>query len=92
MAQYRLGNYPDAVETLTRADKFIRLVSKDSLPSILTFLALAQHKAGKKPLAQTTLQRLRALMAQPQWASHPEARRLMREAEALLGQPHSRSR
>ena len=86
-AQYRLGNYPDAVATLTVADQLIRVPHKDSLPSILTFLALAQHQAGKKQQAQATFQRLRALMAQPQWATHPEARRLLREAEAKLRSP-----
>jgi hypothetical protein len=60
---------------------------KGGLPSNLTFLALAQHKAGKKAESEATLKRLRAVMKQPDWATHPEAQRFLGEAESLLKLP-----
>jgi hypothetical protein len=45
---------------------------------------MAQHRVGQNADAQTTLERLRQTMKQPEWAANAEAQGFLREAEALL--------
>jgi WD40 repeat protein len=89
VAQYRVGQYAEAVATLTQSDKFNAARFKSSIPADLAFLAMAQHQLGRKEQAQATFGRLRdALMKQPFWAKDAEAPGFLREAEALLqGKP-----
>ena len=84
MAQYRVGQYPEALKTLTNADKINSVQFKSSLPADLAFLAMAQHQLGKKEQAAATLTRLRAAMQDPRWAQNDEARGFLQEAEKLL--------
>jgi tetratricopeptide (TPR) repeat protein len=82
-AQYRLGDYANALDTLEHAEK---LIEPDSLrPSILTFLALAHYQLGHKEQAQATLGRLQKAMKQPKWTRNADAQSYLREAEELIG-------
>jgi WD40 repeat protein/serine/threonine protein kinase len=86
VAQYRLGQYPAAVETLTRS-LTLNVTANGPHPARLQWLARAQHQLGRKEEAQATLARLREALAKPQWtywASSPEYVAFQREAEALL--------
>jgi tetratricopeptide (TPR) repeat protein len=80
IAQYRLSKYKEALDTLTRSDK----LNSRAQPADIAFLAMAQHQLGQKDQAQASLNRLREIMKQPQWAKNEEAQGFLREAEALL--------
>ena len=81
-AQYRVGRYQDALETLRQAERLSELI-----PADLAFLAMAQHRLGRGDQARESLGRLRELVAQPRWAEDIDARGLLREAEALATAP-----
>jgi hypothetical protein len=48
MAQYRLGRYADALQTLTRADQQNARRFGNSTPTDLALLALVQHRLGNE--------------------------------------------
>jgi tetratricopeptide (TPR) repeat protein len=88
VAQYRVGQWKEALETLTRADRINRVESRGSLPADLAFLAMAQYQLGQKEQVQATLARLREAMKTPPWANDTEPQDFLREAEALIeGKP-----
>src|SRR5262249_54151400 len=78
MAHYRLGQYKDALATLTLANQ----MSAGS-PADLAFLAMTQHRLGHKE-AQTTLVRFQETMSKPEPAQNEELRGFLREAETLM--------
>jgi tetratricopeptide (TPR) repeat protein len=84
VAQYRLGQYPSAVDTLMRSDKLNERRFQGSFPADLAFLAMAQHQLGRRQEAQATLTRLRQVAKQPRWAREPNTQGFLREAESLL--------
>ena len=79
VAQYRVGQYQQALATLTQAGP-----PNPGVPADLAFLAMAQHQLAQKEQARATLARLRETMKEPRWAKEEEARAFLREAEALL--------
>jgi hypothetical protein len=83
IAQYRLGQYREAVATLTQADRLNSVAPTGPIPADLAFLALAQHCLGQPDQARAALARLQATMKRPEWASDEEARGVLREAEAI---------
>jgi tetratricopeptide (TPR) repeat protein len=83
MAQYRVGQYREAVATLTRADRINSVGPDGPVPADLAFLALAQHLLGQPEQARAVLGRLQATIKGPEWASNEEARDALREAEAI---------
>jgi hypothetical protein len=83
MAQYRVGQYREAADTLAEADRINSAGPNGPIPANLAFLALAQHRLGQPNQARATLGRLRATMKSPDWASNDEARDVVREAEAI---------
>ncbi len=86
VAQYRLGQYPAAVETLARS-LTLNVTADGPHPARLQWLARAQHQLGRKEETQATLARLREALAKPRWtswASSPEYAAFLREAETLL--------
>jgi hypothetical protein len=78
-----MGQYAEAVATLTRSDK-LNSPRGGPQPADLAFLAMAQHQLGRKEKAQATLGRLRDAMKQPRWAQDAVAQGFLREAEGLI--------
>jgi hypothetical protein len=87
IAQYRVGQYKEALETLTQSDQLNTVRFNSSIPGDLAFLAMAQHRLGHQEPAQAALQRLREAMKTPRWANNTEAQAFLREAEACLREP-----
>jgi hypothetical protein len=84
IAQYRARRYQEALETLTRSEKFNSKDQKGSQPGDLAFLAMAQQRLGKNAEARATLVRLSQAMKDPAVAGNQEYEAFQREAEALL--------
>jgi WD40 repeat protein len=80
LAQYRLGRYPEALATLTEAER-----TNAGNPAALAFLALTQHRLGQEVQARATLARLREAMRQPEWTQDEELRAFLGETERLVG-------
>jgi hypothetical protein len=88
-AQYRVGNYQDAVETLKRADALYsdRVKgenAKQGFVYVLPFLAMVHHQLGQKEQTEAVLTRLREAMKLPVWSQNSTVQSLLREAEALI--------
>jgi eukaryotic-like serine/threonine-protein kinase len=83
VAQYRAGQYREAVATLTESDRINSEGELGSQASDLAFRALAHHRLGEQDRAHADLGRLRALMRKPAHASVSEVRSFLREAEAI---------
>jgi WD40 repeat protein len=62
VAQYRMGNYEQAVETLVRSEPLNRDAAGRSAPCDLAFLSMAQHRAGLNQQALATFDRLQRTM------------------------------
>jgi hypothetical protein len=80
MAQYRLGDYPAALETLSRAGQ----LPNGPSPANLAFLAMTQHATGRIEEAKATLERLRATLRAAPAADDAETQELLQEARARL--------
>jgi tetratricopeptide (TPR) repeat protein len=76
IAQYRAGQYQEALATLTRYS--------GSSAEALAFLAMAQQQLGQKEQAQATLARLRQVLRKPEDAGYISYSTI-REAEQLIG-------
>jgi hypothetical protein len=84
MAQYRLGMYQEALNTLTHADKLNEAAQRGPNPADLAFLAMTRYQMRQKDQAQASLDHLRETMQKPIWTQNPEAKSLLKEADALL--------
>jgi hypothetical protein len=84
MAQYRVGQYQAAVETLARFEKLNARPMDGLHPVDLAFLATGQHQLGRKEQAQATLARLREAMKELRWAKDADSAAFLREAETLI--------
>src|SRR5262249_13840880 len=65
VAQYRAGKDDEAQATLTRSDRRNATASQGSIPPDLAFLAMAQHRLGRRAEALAALARLRETMTKP---------------------------
>jgi WD40 repeat protein len=83
IAQYRVGEYAASVATLARAEQLKAVHPVAPYPHDLAFLALGQHRLGRRDQARAALCRLREAMKRPEWARNPEALAFLREAGAL---------
>jgi hypothetical protein len=84
MAQYRVGQYRAAVDTLIQADRFHRDYWNGlSYPADLAFLALAWHRCGQPDRARAALSRLRQTMKSPEWVRDEYAQSFLGEAEVI---------
>jgi hypothetical protein len=81
IAHYRVGEYPQAVETLTEAGRLHAGAGEGPTPADLAFLSLALHRAGREQEARAAFARLQALMNESRWARDEEAGEFLREAE-----------
>jgi dipeptidyl aminopeptidase/acylaminoacyl peptidase len=84
IAQYRMGRYQAARETLLRADQLNALAFQGSRPADEAFLAMVHHHLGQHEKAQGYWSRLRDTANKPQWARDAEEQGFLREAETLL--------
>jgi WD40 repeat protein/serine/threonine protein kinase/tetratricopeptide (TPR) repeat protein len=91
VAQYRAGRYPEAVDTLAQAERLVPLAHEDSLPVVLTFLAMAHWQLGEKEEAREYynkamqwLQENKQLL-EKRMSAQEELGRFRAEAEELLG-------
>jgi WD40 repeat protein/tRNA A-37 threonylcarbamoyl transferase component Bud32 len=82
VAQYRAGRYKVALQTLTRADQVHRQADKQSFPTDLAFLCMAQQTLGMKAEARATFERLSQVMKS--WAGNAEYEGLQRGAAACI--------
>jgi Flp pilus assembly protein TadD len=86
-AQYRVGKYSEARDTLKGATPLIPVEFRGAHPVHLAFLAMTHHRLGDEEAARKTLDQLREVMKTPSWARDNEAQDLAHEAEVLLRQP-----
>jgi tetratricopeptide (TPR) repeat protein len=84
VAQYRVENYREAVETLLHADQLNAAGNSGSVPEDLAFLAMAHGRLGEMEKAQEYLNRLRETRKKDPGAKNQEAKAFLSEAEALL--------
>jgi len=84
IAQYRVGQYRAAVDTLARSEAINSTPANGSHPADLAFLTMARYERGQKDKAQESLRRLREALKREQWAENAEAHAFLREAETLL--------
>lgn len=89
VAQYRVGQYQNALETLSRFEDVLMMKTpfQGCQPTDLAFRAMALYRLGQKEPAQEALVRLREMMKEPQWINYEEALAFVREAEVLLNGP-----
>jgi tetratricopeptide (TPR) repeat protein len=95
IAQYRLGHYREALESLKRAQDEHEARAKSS-PSLLSFaskefppwnhaiMAMAYFQLGEQDQARALFGRLREIMKDPYWGGNPSAQGFLREAEMLI--------
>lgn len=84
-AQYRVGKFAEALETLTRADGRHIVVSGCSRPQCQALLALCNNRLGRPQAVKDALDHLRELMRSESWSKEPDDRDLAKEAESALG-------
>jgi hypothetical protein len=93
MAQYRLGQYGQALQTLTRTDRVnarrIDGSGSGPVPADLALLALVHHRLGHEDEAGKFKSRLDQRMRDVYWGGRPEKRE---EAEVLLREVEQRLR
>jgi hypothetical protein len=91
VAEYRCGQYAEAVQTLTRSQplnaKRVGLLTTLPEPSDVAFLAMAHHQLGHKDDAARFLEQTRKCLQHAAWNANPEARQFLAEAEALMRPP-----
>ncbi len=81
VAEYRVGNYAEAVATLARSRHLNRESHKSDVPGDLAFLAMGYYRLGRSDEGLRCLTDLRESMKQPRWAGNAEAVRFLSEAE-----------
>ena len=84
MAQYRVGKYREAVETLAGADRLPSSPGRISNPAGLAFLAMARYQIGRRDQARATLDRLRSVLQKTPQGDQKEAIAFRLEAERLI--------
>ncbi len=89
MARYRLGNFAEAAEALTRAGSLPGSKEDATGPARLAFLAMAKKQLGEQESAVAVLAQLREVMRQPQQAGRAEAMRFLGEAVELIDGPEA---
>jgi WD40 repeat protein/tRNA A-37 threonylcarbamoyl transferase component Bud32 len=80
VAQYRTGQYEEAEANLTRS---IQLRGNRD-PAGLAFLAMTQGRLNQVQAARATLDRLRQVMKDPQFADNSEDQEFLSEAESVI--------
>jgi tetratricopeptide (TPR) repeat protein len=84
MVYYRQGRYDKADATLRRSEEIRTKSHLDSHPANLAFIAMALHKLGRTDEAKASLDRLRDLLKEEQYADDQQAKKFLLEAEQLI--------
>jgi arylsulfatase A-like enzyme len=84
IAQYQVGDYAAAAETLAQARKMSARSNKNVAPEIVACHALALHHLGRVDQARKELGRLHTALNQTGQRTSELARRLVSEAEATI--------
>jgi tetratricopeptide (TPR) repeat protein len=84
IAQYRLGQYQQALENLSQSEKLYSARFQASHTGNLAFLAMSCHQLGQPEQAREFLSRLRDTMKTRPHSPISEAERFLEEAEELL--------
>lgn len=83
VAQYRMGQYAEALTTLTKSDK-LNATKNGSIPADLAFLAMVRFQLGQKEEARAALTQLQAMMRNPRRIRDRESHAFLQEAEGLI--------
>jgi WD40 repeat protein len=83
-AQYRLGKYGQAAETLEQAIRFKPSDLETSDPLRLTFLVMAEYKLGHADQGHKNLERLRRAANHEQWKKDVDVQSMLSECEAMV--------
>jgi len=84
VAQYRVGAYENALETLRNAKKLRADSSREDDPTTVAFMAMTYNRLGRAEDAQITMDHLRSLFEQGQYDNDLKARDSLIEAERLF--------
>ncbi len=84
VAQYRVGEFQAALETLTRSKELNGKDHDGESPTDVAFLAMTLHQLGETDKAHERLLQLRKIMQQPKWSDDQELMGFVEEAEALI--------
>ena len=95
VAQFRLGRYDEALESLNRAReggitkhpvRYIRnaVVPKGVYPVSLAFLAMTLHQLDRDEDARSELERLHRILKDGQWGHYPDVSSAEQEAQQLI--------
>jgi len=87
VAQYRVGKYAEAVETLSRSDEINTKSKGTSLPGGIAVQAMAHYQLGHVEEARKLLERLPQLMQMGIWRGHSGSQDLVAEARQLIRSP-----
>jgi hypothetical protein len=92
MAQYRVGKYAEAVETLSRSDELFLKCFGTSEPRDVAFQAMAHFKLGHADRANKLLEQFRLLMQTDLWKTNLVCQRIMEEALQVINRPPVRAK
>jgi WD40 repeat protein/serine/threonine protein kinase/tetratricopeptide (TPR) repeat protein len=84
VAQYRVGAYENALETLRNAEKMRADIGREDDPTSVAFMAMAYHRLDQAEDAKITMDRLRGLFEQGQYDNDLQARESLIEVEKLF--------
>jgi len=84
VAQYRFGDYENALGALTRCEKRRTDKHLEPAPENMAFVAMSLHKLDRKDEAKVALEQLRALCKEERFAEDQEAQAFLTEAEQLI--------
>jgi WD40 repeat protein/tRNA A-37 threonylcarbamoyl transferase component Bud32 len=84
VAQYRAGQFAEALETLRKAELLNAKAFEGPHPADLSFLAMTHYRLGHLEAATAYLAQLRERLKDPRWANHEENLGFLHEAATLI--------
>jgi tetratricopeptide (TPR) repeat protein len=84
VAQYRTGQYQEALATLRRSDLLYRQKASDGAVHIMAVTAMSLHKLGRVDEARAAFEETQKIMKERGWRTYPEASAFLEEAKQLL--------
>ena len=84
VAQYRLGKYPEALDTLAGSLRFSAASRTEMHLARLAFLAMSHHQLGTRDEAKAALATIRTLLKNRQSTAPDDVQNCLLEAETLI--------